>query len=146
MSYKITDPEAGKEYEACSLTINFASAKAIAEGRQKIELRAGIEYYEKKFCDVKAINEKGYMSGADMYNIPALHLYDRGGRFEVNVTIKECGFFECNKKGLDAMRKLYDFHDFDNEKPPKGAWYFYFIIDKVINSRGLDKAKPYATK
>lgn len=154
----------GKKIEAYSLTLYKKHAQEILSGKKTIEIRnlsdknwamfidkeAGKKWHEaveanKSDEELDALANEIGKPYPFLNEVFAIHFYDRGGRYELNVLLDEVGFACMNKEDIEFLAKEFGFHDYDNEwQKYKGVddvdkpHFFWFHIDKIVSSRGLD--------
>lgn len=142
----------GQKEEAYSLTIYKTHAQEILNGSKTVEIRT----YSNKNCalfldpEKAAQNAKARKEGRlsdlvwPMKDIFAIHFYDRGGRYELNVLLDYCGVACMCEEDIKMLGDRFGFHDYDNEwqqyaNMPKDdrPWFFWFHVSDIVNSRGL---------
>ena len=79
-----------------------------------------------------------------MKDIFAIHFYDRGGRYSLDVLLDYCGLACMCKEDIQMLGEKFGFHDYDDEwqqyaKLPaeERPWFFWFHVSEVIGSKGL---------
>ena len=79
-----------------------------------------------------------------MKDIFAIHFYDRGGRYSLDVLLDYCGLACMCKEDIEMLGEKFGFHDYDNEwqqyaKLPaeERPWFFWFHVCDIVNSKGL---------
>ena len=153
----------GKEEEAYSLSIYENHAREILRGEKTVEIRSMTpknwamfinKDVKQKWDDAchanlpqeeldKFIEEHG--PWPFMKDVFAIHFYDRGGRFSLDVVLDEVGFSPINRDTIENFNEHFNFHDYDNEwqqytnladcdKPH----VFWFHVLEVIGHTGLD--------
>ena len=122
----------GQKEEAYSLTIYKTHAKAIASGEKTVEIRS------------YSAEGKGDKREWPMKDIFAIHFYDRGGRYSLDVLLDYCGLACMCKEDIEMLGEKFGFHDYDNEwqqyaKLPaeERPWFFWFHVCDIVNSKGL---------
>ena len=142
----------GQKEEAYSLTIYKTHAQEILNGSKTVEIRT----YSNKNCalfldpEKAAQNAKARKEGRlsdlvwPMKDIFAIHFYDRGGRYELNVLLDYCGVACMCEEDIKMLGDRFCFHDYDNEwqqyaNMPKDdrPWFFWFHVSDRVNSQGL---------
>jgi hypothetical protein len=142
----------GQKEEAYSLTIYKTHAKSIASGEKTVEIRSYSNKNCEMFLDPQKLERnakleeagKGDMKEWPMKDIFAIHFYDRGGRYELNVLLDYCGLACMCKEDIQMLGERFGFHDYDDEwqqyaKLPKEErpWFFWFHVSEIVGSRGL---------
>lgn len=143
----------GKQIEAYSLPLMKKFAQEILHGEKTIEIRTMSERNYAMFMDKDKIaaNEKLIDEGRGeecvlaMKEVFAIHFYDRGGHFEINVLVDELGVGQMTKKWVKEMNEKFNFHDYDNGwqkydglPDDKIPMFFWFHIEEVLSHKGLD--------
>ena len=142
----------GQKEEAYSLTIYKTHAQEILNGSKTVEIRT----YSNKNCalfldpEKAAQNAKARKEGRlsdlvwPMKDIFAIHFYDRGGRYELNVLLDYCGLACMCEEDIKMLGDRFGFHDYDNEwqqyaNMPKDdrPLFFWFHVSDIVNSQGL---------
>ena len=142
----------GQKEEAYSLTIYKTHAKAIASGEKTVEIRSYSNKNCEMFLDPKKLERnakleaegKGDKREWPMKDIFAIHFYDRGGRYSLDVLLDYCGLACMCKEDIQMLGEKFGFHDYDDEwqqyaKRPaeERPWFFWFHVCEVIDSKGL---------
>lgn len=142
----------GQKEEAYSLTIYKTHAQEILNGSKTVEIRTYSNKNCALFLDPKkaAQNAKARKEGRlsdlvwPMKDIFAIHFYDRGGRYELNVLLDYCGLACMCEEDIKILGDRFGFHDCDNEwqqyaNMPKDdrPWFFWFHVSDIVNSQGL---------
>ena len=139
MSYKVKDPETGKEYEAVSLVLCKQYAQEIMKGEKTVEFRA-VES-DRNFSLFAETNEDGKWN---FKRVRAIHFYVYNKSFELDVIIDANGVVSPCKKGVELMHQ-FGCNELDEEADKyegvplnKIPMYFWFHIAKIVKSRGLE--------
>ena len=137
----------GQKEEAYSLTIYKTHAQEILNGSKTVEIRT----YSNKNCalfldpEKAAQNAKARKEGRlsdlvwPMKDIFAIHFYDRGGRYELNVLLDYCGVACMCEEDIKMLGDRFGFHVAAVRQHAQGRQAVVLLVPR-LRHRGQPRA------